>query len=330
MSLTIGLTYDLRQDYLDRGHTAEEVAEFDSASTIDALDAAIRSLGHRTVRIGHAWELSRRLVAAERWDLVFNIAEGLRGRNREAQVPCLLELYSIPYVGSDGLTCAVTLDKAVAKRFVAAAGLLTAGFHVVAVEADLDAIELKFPLFAKPLAEGTGKGIDARSRIDSPAQLRDVCLALLKKFSQPVLVEEFLPGREFTTAVLGTGPAARVLGTMEVEILPHAGDAIYSYENKEKCESLVRYSALARGPLRDQVESLALAAYRTLECRDMGRVDVRCDAAGRPAFIELNPLPGIHPTHSDLPMIATQEGMPYEKMIDAIIRSACTRLGIVP
>jgi D-alanine-D-alanine ligase len=330
MPLTIGLTYDLRQDYLARGHSAEEVAEFDSEATIDALDATIRSLGHRTVRIGHAWELCRRLVDGQRWDLVFNIAEGLRGRNREAQVPCLLELFGVPYVGSDGLTCAVTLDKAVAKRLVAAAGLLTARFHVVAAEADLDAIVLPYPLFAKPLAEGTGKGIDARSRIDSPARLREVCRSLLAQFAQPVLVEEYLPGREFTTAVLGAGSAARVLGTMEVEIVSHAGDAIYSYENKEKCEELVRYSALARSPLRDETEALALAAYRTLECRDMGRVDVRCDGDGRPAFIELNPLPGIHPTHSDLPMIATQEGLPYEKLIDAIIRSACDRLGIVP
>jgi len=327
-TMKIGLVYDLRSDYLAQGHGPEQVAEFDSDETVAAIDEAIRSLGHRTDRIGTARALAARLVAGDRWDLVFNIAEGLAGRCREAQAPALLELYGVPYTFSDPLVCAATLDKAVAKRLVAAAGLATPKFAVVGDVADVAGIALEYPLFAKPLAEGTGKGVDARSRIDSPGQLAAVCRGLLERFAQPVLVEEFLPGREFTVAVLGTGREARVLGTLEIEIAPHVGSTIYSYETKERCEQWVRYSDPPADALRRDVEALALAAYRVLECRDAGRVDIRCDCRGRPAFLEINPLPGLHPTHSDLPIVATRQGMTYAGLLGAIIESAVRRLGL--
>jgi D-alanine-D-alanine ligase len=309
------------------GWTAEQVAEFDSAETIAALEQTIQSLGHQAVRIGHAKSLAAALVAGERWDLVFNIAEGNNGRGREAQVPCLLDLYEIPYTASDALVCAATLDKAVAKRLVQSAGLHTPPFKVVATLTDLDALGLGFPLFAKPIAEGTGKGIDGKSRIGDAAELAITCRRLLERFDQPVLVEEYLPGREFTTAILGTGAAARVIGTMEFQMLPHSGTDIYTYEMKEHCEKFVSYFAMPAGPLRQEVEALALASYRVLECRDVGRVDIRCDRAGRPSFLEVNPLPGMHPSHSDLPMIATQEGMSYRELIGHIIKSASERIG---
>jgi len=328
MNLTIGLVYDLRSDYLAEGYSEAEVAEFDSESTIAALEQALCSLGHRVERIGHGRALCERLVGGERWNLIFNIAEGVRGRSREAQVPAVLEMYDVPYVGSDPLACAATLDKAVAKQLVAAAGVATPQFRVVAAPADAVADGLRFPLFAKPLAEGTGKGVDARSRIDSPASLTTVCRDLLARFHQPVLVEEYLPGREVTVGILGTGTDARVLGTLEVRIHAGAPATDYSYEVKELSEELVDYLPMERGPLRDEVEALALAAYRALQCRDMGRVDIRLDRAGRPAFIELNPLPGLHPTHSDLPMIATAEGLPYPALLGAIVDSAVARLGL--
>jgi D-alanine-D-alanine ligase len=328
MTLTIGLVYDLRKDYLAAGHSEAEVAEFDSEETLDHLDGTIRSLGYRTERIGNGRALCAALVAGRRWDLVFNVAEGLSGRSREAQVPAILELYGVGYTLSDPLVCAATLDKAVAKRLVRDAGLATPPFRVVRALDDLAGLAMDFPLFAKPLAEGTGKGISARSRIESPQALADVCRALLAEFAQPVLVEEFLPGRECTVGVLGTGAEARVLGTMEIAAREAAEGAIYSYEMKEQCERLIRYSPLERGPLREEAEALALAAYRALECRDAGRVDLRCDRRGRPAFLEVNPLPGLHPTHSDLPMIAAQEGMSYPDLLGAIIASACRRLGL--
>jgi len=328
--MIIGLTYDLRDDYLALGFTEEQVAEFDSVATIAAIEEALRSLGYDTERIGNGMALAKQLASGERWDLVFNIAEGLYGRSREAQVPCLLEMYGIPYTFSDPLVCALTLDKAMTKRVVASAGLYTPRFAVVTSPADVDVLELEYPLFAKPLAEGTGKGVDKDSRVGSPAALKKVCTRLLERFAEPVLVEEYLPGREFTTAVLGTGHEARIVGTMEFSIRPNAPAQDYSYEVKETCEQCVDYFPMPKGDLRNQVEALALGAFRILECRDAGRVDIRLDAQGHPAFLEINVLPGLHPTHSDLPMIATQEGMNYQELIGNIVQSALARQESVP
>lgn len=326
MNLRIGLVYDLRKEYLAAGYSEEQVAEFDSEETIDAFDKTLRSLGHEVHRIGNARVLCSKLVAGERWDLVFTIAEGVSGRSREAQVPCILELYGIPYTFSDPLVSAVTMDKAIAKRLVREAGLNTADFLLVRQLPDLRDCRLKYPLFAKPVAEGTGKGIDQNSRIESFQQLEKTCRALLARFSEPVIVEEFLPGREFTVGLLGTAEKARVIGTMEVEVLPEAGGNIYSFETKEKCEELVRYAPLKDMELRREVEELALGSYIALGCRDAARVDIRIDSSGSPSFMEVNTLPGLHPTHSDLPMIATQEGMSYAELIGAIISSAMKRM----
>ncbi len=323
--LRVGLVYDARDDYRADGFSEEQVAEFDLRDTIDLLAAAIRRSSCTVEYIGNARALNRKLVSGARWDLVFNIAEGVTGRSREAQVPCLLELYGIPYTFSDPLTCAVTLDKAVAKRIVRDAGHATAPFAVVRTPADVRTVRLAYPLFAKPIAEGTGKGITQASRIDAPAELARTCRALMRRYHQPVLVEQFLSGREFTVGIIGTGAAARVIGTLEIEIIARNNRAIYSYETKEKCESQCRYSTPPAGRLRRAVEALALACYRTLECRDGGRVDIRLDGTGAPHFLEVNPLPGIHPTHSDLPMIATRAGMQYHELIGAIITSALQR-----
>ncbi len=329
MSLRIGMTYDLRRDYLAMGFTEEQVAEFDTDATVDAIAATLRANGYEVDRIGHARALCERLVKGDRWDLVFNICEGVHGRSREAQVPAILEVYGVPCAFSDPLTCAVTLDKAAAKRIVHACGVRTPRFMVVEKPEDTARCRLTYPLFAKPLAEGTGKGVTGKSRVDNATQLREVCSELLQEHRQPVLVEEFLPGREFTVGVLGTGADAHVIGTMEILVRDAADSGIYSFENKEKCDELVRYAAPARDALRRRVEKLALAAYVALECRDAGRVDVRLDARGRPSFMEVNPLAGLHPQHSDLPMVATQEGMSYEALLRAIVESACRRAGIV-
>jgi D-alanine-D-alanine ligase len=326
MELRVGLVYDLRTDYLAEGFSEDDVAEFDSEGTIAALEETIGSLGYAVERIGNAKRLCERLVKGQRWDMVFNIAEGIGGRCRESQAPALLELYGVPYTFSDALVCAATLDKAVAKRLVAQAGLRTPAFAVVRTTAQADTVTLRYPLFAKPLAEGTGKGIDQNSKIDNAAQLKTICAELLAKYCQPVLVEEFLPGREFTVGVVGTGVEARVVGTMEIEMRKKDEPAIYSYLNKEECESRIVYHPIQDDmTLKAEVEKLALESYRALECRDGGRVDIRCDAHGRPCFIEVNPLAGLHPSHSDLPMIATQEGMPYADLIKAILDSAFAR-----
>jgi D-alanine-D-alanine ligase len=324
--MIIGLTYDLRVDYENLGYDEEDLAEFDSEQTIILIDQAIKSLGYETDRIGNVRSLSSRLVAGEKWDLVFNVAEGLSGRCRESHVPSILEVYNIGYTFSDPLVCAITLDKGIAKRIVRDAGLPTAKFKVVESVEDVDHTFLEYPLFAKPIAEGTGKGINNNSRIESNDQLIQTCEYLLNRFAQPVLVEEFLPGREFTVGILGNGDDTYVLGIMEIEIPQDKKGAIYSYVAKEECEKLVKYLPYRKGSLHRQLEQLALKTYKALQCRDAARVDLRCDRKGVPSFLEINPLPGLHPTHSDLPMIATQEGMKYEELIGQIINNALKRL----
>jgi D-alanine-D-alanine ligase len=328
--MRVGLTYDLRDEYLAAGFGEEETAEFDSAATIDALDAALRELGHETLRIGHARQLVARLAAGDRWDLVFNICEGLRGLGREAQVPAILDLYEIAYTFSDACVMSVSLHKGMTKSVVRDAGVPTPRFAVVDDDRGPESIgPLRYPLFAKPLAEGTGKGVTPASRVDEPAQLPGVCRALLARYRQPVLIEEFLPGREFTVGLLGTGADAACLGTLEIVLLDRAEPGVYSYVNKERCEELVEYRLVR--PEQDDVvaaaERIALAAWRALGCRDGGRIDLRCDAEGLPQFLEANPLAGLHPSHSDLPMLATAVGMEYVELIRRIVDSAATRCG---
>jgi D-alanine-D-alanine ligase len=326
--LNIGLTYDLRDTYLAEGYSEVETAEFDRADTIEAIEEALIQLGHTVDRIGHVRQLTARLVAGDRWDMVFNIAEGMHGIGREAQVPALLDAYQVPYVFSDTLTCALTLHKGMTKDVVRAAGVATPDHVVVNHISDLKKIKMPFPLFAKPLAEGTGKGVDANSKVEDMKQLRSVCTQLLKQFKQPVLVERFLPGREFTVGILGTGSSAKALATMEIHLLATAEAEAYSYTNKADWEERVSYNLLSSGQLRRKIETLALDAWRALGCRDAGRIDVRLDENGQPGFIEVNPLAGIHPVISDLPMMATKIGVSYLELIGTIMDSAFQRCGL--
>jgi len=323
--MLVGLTYDLRDDYLKEGFTEDETAEFDRVDTIIAIESTLQSLGYETDRIGNVKDLVKRLSMGERWDIVFNICEGLYGIGRESQVPALLDAYKIPYTFSDPMVLALTLHKGMTKHVVRDLGLATPDFYVVNLESDIDRIDLPYPLFAKPLAEGTGKGINADSKINNINELRNICKGLLTKYKQPVLVETFLSGREFTVAIVGTENSARSLGVMEVVLKSGAEADVYSYVNKENCEELVVYS-MADGGIRQKCEELALNSWRGLGCRDAGRVDIRMDKNGVPHFIEVNPLAGIHPEHSDLPIICNKTGIPYKDLIYWIMESAKKRM----
>jgi D-alanine-D-alanine ligase len=322
--MRIGVTYDLRSDYLAMGYGEEETAEFDSEITIAALCEALRALGFEADRIGGVKKLAERLAAGERWDGIFNFCEGLKGVSREAQVPALLEAYDVPYVFSDALTMALTLDKAMTKRIVRDCGIPTADFTVIERMEDADRISLPFPLFLKPLAEGSGKGIGADSKVGDLAALKRTAAELLAKFRQPVLVETFLPGREFTVAITGTGDDAAVLGVSEiVKKANYVGDA-YGFENKEFWEDKVE---IIGAPPADAkaASDVALAAWRVLRCRDGGRIDIRHDARGKPNFIEVNPLAGLRPDYSDMCFIAEREGVSYKELIGKIMDSFLKR-----
>jgi D-alanine-D-alanine ligase len=322
--LKIGITYDLRDDYLKEGFGFEETAEFDLPDTIEAIEKVILDNGYQADRIGNIKALARRLVAGNRWDLVFNIAEGMYGFGREAQVPALLEAYNIPYTFSDPLGHAVSLHKGITKQILRDLGIPTPDFTVVNNVKEIENVNLPFPLFAKPVAEGTGKGITALSKITNRQNLHKVCKILLKTFQQPVLIETYLPGREFTVGILGTGKDARALGVMEVILKPEAEKNAYSYENKEHYDKLIEYALVNDDEARQAME-ISLMAWRGLDLKDAGRIDLRSNAHGVPHFMEVNSLAGLNPVRSDLPILCSEIGMSYHKLISAIIKSALKR-----
>lgn len=326
--MLVGLTYDLRSDYLALGYSMEDTAEFDKEETIAGIEGALRELGYQTDRIGHAKALVRRLEAGGRWDLVFNICEGLSGVAREAQVPAILDLYGVPYVFSDPLVLALTLHKGMTKRVVRDAGVPTSDFCVYETAEDLAVLRFGPPFFVKPVAEGTGKGCSATSIVRDRAGLAAVCDGLVARFRQPALIEPYLAGREFTVGVTGTGRQAKVVGSMEIVLLSNAEKGVYSYENKGNYEDRVVYPATdpANDPVAAAAEKVSLAAWRALGCRDGGRVDIRCDDNQNPMFLEVNPLAGLNPKDSDLPILARMANVSYTQLIGRIMDSAGARI----
>jgi D-alanine-D-alanine ligase len=323
-TLRFGVTYDLRSDYRALGYGEEETAEFDAEETIAAICEALAALGHAPERIGGIRALTGQLAQGARWDAVFNICEGLKGVAREAQVPALLEAYDIPYVFSDPLTLALCLDKALTKRVLRDAGVPTADFTVIEHEADIGKVAMAFPLFLKPVSEGSGKGVDARSRVTNAAELDGVARDLLARFRQPVLVEEFLPGREFTIGITGTGEGASVLGIIEIVPAENYVGHGYGYANKSDWEDKLAVVPADDAQARASGE-VALAAWRVLRCRDGGRADIRLGRDGKPRFIEVNPLAGIRPGYSDLCFIADFQKVTYQQLIGKFLESFLAR-----
>ena len=321
--MKIGLTCDLASDWAHEVTDPEQLGEFDAPGTPDAITSFLERRGHQVQRIGRASALIRALAGLPAgtapWDMVFNICEGLLGPGREALVPALLEAATIPGVFSDSLVLALTLHKGHTKRIVRDAGLPTAAFGLL--DHPAGEVAIPFPVFAKPVAEGTGKGIGSASLCETPEALRSVATALLARFRQPVLVETWLPGREFTVGITGTGPAAGIIGVMEIH-----SPATYGYVTK-KSYAAVRYT-IPDDPEAREAGRIALAAWRLLGCRDGGRVDLRSDAHGQPVFLEVNPLPGLHPVDSDLVILTRLAGRDYDWLLDRIMRSACDRAGL--
>jgi D-alanine-D-alanine ligase len=329
--MKIGLTYDLRPAEPQTPHLpVDHYAEFDSSETLFFLAEGLQAIGYEVELIGNLSVLMEKLCSNTlSVDLVFNIAEGLWGRGREALIPALLEAHRIPYVGSDPLTLALSLDKAMTKQVWKSFGLPTAPAWVVRKPEELPDLAIAvddFPLFVKPCHEGSSKGIDSqKSVIRNLFHLQSQVEYLLRTYHQPILVERFLPGREFTVGILGTEENAHVLGITEITEV-----ALYEasgYREKEEWESLApeTYVSLEPSSLWDELATLALLAYRAVECRDLGRVDIRLDAEGNPYLLEINPLPGLNPQHCALPVIAKQQGLLYQELLAQILDSCLSR-----
>lgn len=315
--MQIALTYDLAEDWAEEGLDAEDLAEFDAPETIAAVAAFLAGHGQCVERVGRARALLPRLARGERWDLVFNICEGRHGRGREALVPALLEAYGIPYTFSDPLTLALALDKGMTKRLLRDSGLPTAPFAVL--RRVQDRIDVPFPVFVKPVAEGTGKGIDDASLCYNRAELASQVARLVARFGQDALVESYLPGREFTVGVLGSGANARVLGVMEIRT-----GMTYGFDTKKHYHGRVGYR-LAHDAEAEAAGEAALAAWQVLGGRDGGRIDLKSNAEGRAMLLEVNPLAGLHPVDSDLVIMADLAGYSYEWLLDQMFSEACGR-----
>jgi D-alanine-D-alanine ligase len=304
---------------------------------VDGIASALRAAGHDPVKLGGGRRFLEQALAASRpprtIDLVFNIAEGRNSRSREAQVPAVCEMLSIPYTHSDPLTLALSLDKPLANRMAASYGIPTPPHVCVEHLADLDALPLPpFPVIAKPAWEGSSMGIRRHSRCENRGALQEQVASLLAQYAGPVIVERFLTGIEATVGIVGTGAEAQVLGVMEIAPRHTATeDFIYSLEVKRDYLRQVEYHVPPRLPaaVNDAIARTALGAYRAIGCRDVGRVDVRLDAEGVPCFIEVNPLPGLNPTTGDLPLLAGRLGISYRTLIATIVEKAIERQSAV-
>jgi D-alanine-D-alanine ligase len=319
----------------------DEFAEWDSPTTIAAVESALSVLG-KVVRLEANEDFPDRLRHAKP-DIVFNIAEGFRGVNREAHVPAICEFYGIPYTGSDPFTLSLCLDKARAKETLAFHGIPTPRFALVKTLSELAprTAGLRLPLFVKPLHEGSSKGITDANLCRDSRQLLAQCRFLLENYSQPVLVEEYLPGKEFTCAVLGNGDEATVLPIvgMNFETLPEGALPIYSFDAKfvwdrpENPLDIFECPTRITRKLQASIERVTLDAFRVLGCRDWARIDVRLDSSGVPNIIEANPLPGILPDPADnscLPKAARAAGIGYDELIQSCLRYAAARQGLTP
>ena len=323
--MRVGITCDLRSDYDSKNLTEEDLAEFDREDTVLSIEGALAGIGFETERIGSIRNLVGHLSEGRRWDFVFNIAEGLFGFGREAAVPALLDSWLIPYTFSDPMTMGLTLHKGMAKHVMRSLGIPTPDFCVVQGQKDLEGFTLPFPVFAKPVAEGTSKGIDGKSRVEDMAGLRRRCRDLWFRYRQPVLVETYLPGREYTVGLVQNGESAPDAFIMEIHYRDPGQEKIYCFQTKENCEQLIDYSP-AEGATADLCVDLSRKTWTGFGLRDAARVDLRLDAEGAPSVMEVNPLPGLHPEHSDLPIMWAQEGLAYPELIRRIASSCLSRI----
>ena len=333
--MKIGITYNLKDELSPSAILdAESVEEFDTQHTIDSVCGIFEKNGYETVKLGSGLGIIEK-IKNERVDFVFNIAEGIRGRNRESQVPAILEMLEVPFSGSDPLTLGMALDKIIAKRLAAHAGIPVARHRTVKKIEDLDGIDkqLCYPLITKPAWEGSSKGIYDSSRVTGKDGLeRNVSLLLDKYRGQPVLVEEYIMGREITVGIVGN-EVPRVIGLMEIVNKRSPGeDIFYSLDVKRRWEELVDYASPPDiGILLDKhIRHYALTAFRTFGCRDVARIDFRVSKNNRIFMLELNPLPGLSPEYADLVIMARKQGMEYETLVMSILQCAFSRYGLDP
>jgi D-alanine-D-alanine ligase len=342
--LRVALVCNLKANVpVGAGAPPDALAEYDSVETVGALEKALLAGGHEVI-ILEADETLPDTVRRVTPDICFNIAEGLRGDAREAQVPALLEMLDIPYTGSKVLTQAISLDKGMTKRIWRDAGLPTPPFQVFRRDDERLDPELTFPLFVKPVHEGTGMGIDSRSVVYDESRLRQQVRWVIRTYRQPALVEGYLPGREFTVGLIGNtrlrgenegngfydGRGFHLFPMLEIDAAVGAGRGVYntaskSYDPGEDGAPLYLCPADIPAVLEAELKRLTVEAFEVIGALDLSRVDFRLGVDGKPYLLEINTLPGLNPRLSDLCIMAHAEGFHYTDLINEVLRLALER-----
>jgi D-alanine-D-alanine ligase len=328
MGKTIGFTYDLKSDHPPvAGVPPDHFAELDHEATIQEVVEALESGGHKVVRIGNIRNLLSRASELGGIDIVFNICEGMGNRNRESQVPVILDILGIPYVGSDGLTMGLTLDKAMAKKVFLSEGIATPKFFLADEHYDFDNLDsMKFPFIVKPSHEGSSKGVCEDSIVSDRAALERQVKETSRLYRQPALVEEFIRGGEFTVLVIGNkDPQGLMPVQIQITGRLQLGDLIYTSRRLDGDDIVYVCPPKVDEALRRELCDMAVRAYKAVGCLDFGRVDFRVDESGRPYVLELNPLPSL--SSADVfPLIAQAEGMTFQGLILKIVDTALERI----
>ncbi|GMR04898.1 MAG: ATP-grasp domain-containing protein [Thermodesulfobacteriota bacterium] len=337
--MRVGLTYNLKKEVGESEGLPEDFyAEWGDPVTVESVRDAILERHEEVVMI-EADEGAYEKLRSSRPEMVFNMAEGLRGESRESQLPAIMDMLGIPYTGSAPLTLGLCLNKARTKELLSSYNIPTSRFAVIEDgDVDLDRC-LGFPMIVKPLFEGSSKGIRNDSVVHDSRQLREKVLSVRQTYRQPVLVEEYLAGREFTIAVLGNGPAMEALPIVEIDYsaLPEGVTHIYSYEARwmldgpENPLDIFACPAPVNERLKVGLEKAALDACRVMDIKDWCRVDIRCNSVGAPHVLELNPLPGIlmdPRRNSCFPRAARAAGMTFTDLVNRVIDLAAERYGL--
>lgn len=329
--MRIGLTFDLRPSVSASEQIPHDFfAERNTLENVEQLRSSLASLGHEVVSIGDPRQLVHFLERGTAVvDLVFNISEGTDGRSRKTHAPAILEVFGIPYTFSDPTTMTICQDKSIAKLLWQGAGLPTAAFEVVHDRASVAAhgalVSEDACRFVKPLYGGVSKGISDASITRTRAELEETALRLIQLYEEPVLIEDYLAGREFSVGITGTGAEAAVLGSCEV-VLEGGSNKVFG--STEKAKGRTSFRRILDPALTSPLGGLALRAYRAVGCRDAGRVDIKLDARMKAMLLEINPIPGLYPTRSILPTIAAQQGLSYPDLLQTIIDSATRRTAL--
>ncbi|MBN2121068.1 MAG: ATP-grasp domain-containing protein [Candidatus Omnitrophica bacterium] len=330
MITKIGITYNLKSDFSEKeAVSSEHCEEFDNENTINAICEVFNRNGYQAVKLGFDLEMIKK-IKNEKVDFVFNIAEGCRGRNREAHIPCLLEMLDVPYSGSDPLTLGLTLDKTMTKKIALQAKIPTPRYTIITSTKEIWKIDkkLNYPLIIKPAWEGSSKGIYNSSRVYSEPELKKNLTCLLESYSQqPILIEEYIEGREITAGVIGNNPA-QLLGIMEITHKnSYDDDFFYSLETKRDWKNLVNYVSPPdiEQSLAEHIRQYALLAFKEFGCRDIARIDFKISNDNKIFLLELNPLPGLSPEYADLVIMAKKNGIEYEKLILSILNCGLER-----